>query len=728
MVPFCIYILVLLSYFSLLGMPVSFLLALRCSDSKRAGVYAMAPILGVVIQIYFGIGFHVLFSFRPRIVVGSVFLLMVIFSFLIIRQSSVWRQEIKGVLYGLICIFVCGAIAILLNSADLHRIALDNYFPITNGDTFAYLGHIDQFRLTGQNTPVIEYPAGYKPAIEHAFGGRDTVVAFTAGLAEFLNLETHTAFFISQRLSFILLVTGVFGILFFITSSILVAIVGSLMAMAGNFFLHQLLQQFSSSSWGAVLALLLVFTFCWEIQRKRAEAESSWSLLCGFIAGVLFMVSPETGVVTLFIVGFWFIVAHFNLYFRLILKSVGSFVFGFILGVLPMLSRSVLFAYNQANSVLRGHPGDWIANSAILFQASGIGFTTSVGLSSLSTIQVIGSVLTSLFYLFALLLIVVKIKKPGNLDFVEDSKPVALFAIASLLITIVLFYLGKGYSMLKTLDYFSFLHPLVFGLAFGIVLKEHNLRFRGLVLFIGTAFIMFFVVLAIPEKYSILKSYARTVRGIPRISDLKLSNPSLNVAEVVPDLIGDSLDLFLYVNRFNNIKFAYYAEESNRYRPMTNPSFGMPFVRVSVPGYRDKIFADITHTVPWQVDPYLVSYDGTMRIIGPNWLSPEGSSGENLYRWLSLKGAFTLYLESSSLNRHIKMNIYPGPDLLPANTIEIQVNDLVLRIVRFKDLPLQLDFLVSNLKPGLNTGAVVVRGPFGGIRQVSVAQMSNISF
>jgi hypothetical protein len=89
---------------------------------------------------------------------------------------------------------LAAALALVLNSADLKFAGLD-YFPLTNGDTFSYLGFIDQIRDTGWIAPRISYPAGYSPLIDHAVFTRAPSVIFSADFAEVLGLETHSAFF-----------------------------------------------------------------------------------------------------------------------------------------------------------------------------------------------------------------------------------------------------------------------------------------------------------------------------------------------------------------------------------------------------------------------------------------------------------------------------------------------------------------------------------------------------
>lgn len=729
MTPFIIYTLVVFIYCTLLGAPISLFMASHCTSRNNAlstmrtvGLGIMAPVFGIVVQLFASISICILWGLHPLLLVGIPVLCVGLFTLLAIRKYSFLNMMSLTLCLGIVGASVTGVIALLVNSTDLYHIAFNDYFPVTNGDTFAYLGYIDQLRLSGWGAPTIEYPAGFRPIIEAAFGGRDAVVAFMATIASVLHLETHTAFFISQRLILMVLVTGTVGALLFITSSVVAGVVGFIFATVGNFFLYQVLQQFSSDSMGAVLVLAVVFLLCWQCQRKAVGLEERWSPTSGFASGVLLLVSPETAVVALFVVGLWFLVVHSDNELRSTIRSMKNFLLGFLFGALPTLPQSVVFAFHQSSSAAGGRAGDWIANPAILFQASGLGFTVGSGLGSLTLVQAIGAVTTSSLYLFFILFLFWQCRLE-HVKQCSPSMPVVFFSAVSLLIATVLFYLGLGYAMLKVIDYFSVLPALIFGLAVSAIMSCRNHPLRKLYLFFGTIFVVTFAALAYPEKLKILDSYASAVNGIPHLHELKLLQQPSGVRAVIPDFVGDSLDLFLYVNRFDITRFAYNASESYRYRPTIRPDVGMPFVRLSVPGYLDKIFADVTHAVPWVHGLYLVSYDNAIRVNGPGWLPPEGSSGLNMFRWLSGKGAFTLFAKGPSQSRHIRMNIYPGPDLLPENWVEVQLNGLTLSTVRSKDLPLRLDLGTGGLKPGPNKGRIVVHGPAGGIRQVSVARL-----
>jgi hypothetical protein len=251
---------------------------------------------------------------------------------------------------------------------------------------------------------------------------------------------------------------------------------------------------------------------------------------------------------------------------------------------------------------------------------------------------------------------------------------------------------------------------------------------RSLCLFFNAGFLVFFGWQAYSEKLRIFARYADEVRGIPRLNDFQVTNPAEHVNTVVPDLAGDSLNLFLYVNRFNTVKFAFNDTETGRYRSVITPNNSMSFVRVSVPGYKDKVFADITHSIPWRDEgPYLIAAEGELRVKGPNWLPPEGSVGDNMFRWLSSRGDASFFVADSSQNRYLLMKIYPGPDLLPENVIEIQLNGSILKTLIARDLPTQLSLLLGNLNSGVNNCSLEVIGPVAGIRQVSVAKMSTHS-
>ncbi|TAL75469.1 MAG: hypothetical protein EPN76_14825 [Burkholderiaceae bacterium] len=730
MIQFILYTLIAFCYCALLGTPASLFLASQCTSPKKQlartkmlGLFVMAPIFGVVIQMYAGASIHAILGLHPRLVVLITALLGGASVSLMVKQATFPRSEIPTILIGLSASLAVAIIAILTNTIDLYHIAFNNYFPVTNGDTFVYLGYIDQLRISGHNVPVINYPAGYKPIIEAAFGGRDAVVAFAAAIADTLHLETHTAFFISLRLAFVVLATGVFGVLLLVTSSIVAASVGLFFATVGNFFLPQVLQQFSSSVMGAVLVLALVFIACWECERKNVNSNDGWSAIFGFTAGVLLLVSPETAVVAAFIAGLWFLVAHVGGGSARVTRSMRNSLIGFILGALPTLQHSVMFVYNQF-TVAGGRPGDWIANSAILLQASGLNFTTTVGLGSLTWLDAAGAIVTPLLYLVSISLVFLKGNNFNCLRRSDNAMPVVFFSLISLLVAVVLFAVGSGYAMLKVIDYFSIFPALIFGLAAAVIMKCPNSLLRKRCLVFSLVFLVFFGVLASSKKILIFNRYANAVKGVPKLADLRLSHQPKDVPVVIPDFTGGSLDLFLYINRFSTTKLAFDTSESYRYDPLIQPKVGMPFVRLSAPGYGGNIFADITHKTPWAVGLHLTEYDDAIIVSGAGWLPPDGSSGETMFRWLSSKGEFTVFQAGPLEKRHIRMNIYRGPDLSPENRIEIQINGSVLKTIRPKDLPLQLDLIPGNLKCGANVGAIVIYGPNEGIRQVSVAKLS----
>lgn len=98
-----------------------------------------------------------------------------------------------------------------------------------------------------------------------------------------------------------------------------------------------------------------------------------------------------------------------------------------------------------------------------------------------------------------------------------------------------------------------------------------------------------------------------------------------------------------------------------------------------------------------------------------------------MFRWLSEKGEFVVFVSDPAIFRFVQVRVYPGPDLRPENIIEIALNGTVLRTLSPMDLPANLVLPVGKLAAGSNEGAVLVLGPRGGPRQVSVARLQILS-
>jgi hypothetical protein len=67
------------------------------------------------------------------------------------------------------------------------------------------------------------------------------------------------------------------------------------------------------------------------------------------------------------------------------------------------------------------------------------------------------------------------------------------------------------------------------------------------------------------------------------------------------------------------------------------------------------------------------------------------------------------------------MNIYPGPDLLSENTIELKINGQTIRSIPAAELPIILTDKINNLQIGENLATLSVLGESGGLRQISVS-------
>jgi hypothetical protein len=720
---FAILIFGVLFYLTVLGLPVARMLSRSLGDGSKAGLYSLAPILGLSTYILLNNYLSFLYRFSSN-TITVIICVYAVFSILLIWRNypihDEWPYIFKGVLFS--CLVAL--ITFLTNSADFIGISADQYFPVTNGDTFSYLSHVDQYRLYGCNSPILEYPAGYLPIIG-GFGGRDAVVAFIASIAEATKTETHTAFFIAQRMALILISVGISGILFFLTSNIWSAFVGMLFSAIGNLFLHQILQQFSSCSFGSVLTLFLILVLCIDKAEKIQGRRKTWSPLSGLAAGVIFIVSPESGCLILVAVGFWFILDH--AYNRILCAFTSGirFLFGFIVGAGPKLLGALMFVIGQARNSSGPHPGDWIANSTILIQASGQGFTTSTDWSSVPLIKQIIIAITLLLYLIAIINIIPHLcKMRTSTKQAATFESILVFALTGMAMCIAAYSFHKGYALLKVIDYFSVVQPIILGIGLFFFI-ETKIYKKNCAIFSALIAILlgFYLFTAFSEKQKILNKYNSVIKKVPSLKDLKLDTKKIVWSIITPDLKDSCLDLFLYLNRFGKQALAFKSTSSNRYCPKVEAQNNPIFVRISANGYLDKIFADITHKKPWPKGLYFIECYNTLQITEGHWVSPDGNE-QKLNRWLSVQGDFSMWERDDLIPRQIKMKIEAGPDLAPENIIQILVNGCMQKTINSMDLPYSLELEIYKLKAGENRCSIVVLGPTKGIRQLRISEMA----
>src|SRR5438132_13269124 len=137
-----------------LGLPLATALMMRDRGPQSSGWLLLAPALGATFYFSAGTIMHG-FGFRAVGVFSTLVGVSALAS--IVMLGTCKRQPLRAWLVGAVACFLAAALALALNSGDLVFAGLD-YFPLTNDDTFAYLGHIDQLRMTGWIEPRIAYP------------------------------------------------------------------------------------------------------------------------------------------------------------------------------------------------------------------------------------------------------------------------------------------------------------------------------------------------------------------------------------------------------------------------------------------------------------------------------------------------------------------------------------------------------------------------------------------
>jgi hypothetical protein len=281
-----------------MGFPFSVAFMTREKAPHSSGWLLLAPAFGAT--FYFSAG-TILHSFGLR--AFAVFWTLIGTS----TAASVawpWVRRRSPLQIPVAAIWPCllaAALALVLNSADLKFAGLD-YFPLTNGDTFSYLGFIDQIRDTGWIAPRISYPAGYSPLIDHAVFTRAPSVIFSADFAEVLGLETHSAFFLSQRIALPMIVLGASAIAGRLDGR--AHLLCASRVVFGNVLLHQILQQFNSCTMGTVIGPAIVALAIWTVrsERKGDEAVAGHALV-GWACGAMAITSTEASPFYLMAVG-----------------------------------------------------------------------------------------------------------------------------------------------------------------------------------------------------------------------------------------------------------------------------------------------------------------------------------------------------------------------------------------------------------------------------------------
>ncbi len=500
-------ILLQLIYFTLIGFAACQLLCRKMKNPAVLSLQVSAPLIGVIISIWtqslflrFGIG-------QKNLLIAQ-FLIAV----LIIGIGMCKKKELKAVniylLKATVIIFLIFLAGLLLHYKDYKEAGLYDYFPETNGDTFSYLGEIDQIRFEKKLLPPMQYPAGYSPQYLHAVYMRAGVTALVAGQAELFNVETHVAFFSMIRMALILVAIGVFSLILLFSKSYFFAAMGALMFCGGNFMFHQVFQQFLSSSFGVVCAIELLIIMVLTIEKKY---KIGFVLFLGLASGIYGLTSPEAQFFIMLGFFIFFIISTLKIGPSILqpnrpLSCCGLYLLGFILGLCPLLPYCYIQFSHLFLSRLHVHPGDWIARIAYLTQASGVvPFYTGLPLSQHSSLVIVGMIAISVMVVIGTIYLILfsLMVKEGD----SEATPYFMLGIVSL--TVLVFFAifmiqGKGYVMLKNFDYHCFIPAVIIPVSLyrfmATTYNTTNRRWKTIIVR-GTflLFVLCFISLAIPE-------------------------------------------------------------------------------------------------------------------------------------------------------------------------------------------------------------------------------------
>lgn len=706
-----------------LGLPLAVALAARDRQSPSLGWILLAPALGTAAYLSLATILHS-FGFRSGAVYWALFGLAA--AGMLFQLARARRPGPAFILGGIAICMVEAALAFAVNASDLVFAGLD-YFPLTNDDTFSYLGHIDQIRSVGWNEPRIAYPAGFIPLIDHAVSTRTTGVILVADFADMLGLDTHSSFFLTQRLALPIIALGATGVVMLVTRSWMASLLCFASLVFGNVLMHQILQQFNSSTLGTVIAPLIVAMAIWTFRPERSQRER-WAgfALAGWLCGTLAITSTEAHPFYLIAFGAVALVSFLGerKWTRMLGEAL-AFVAFYLAASFPFVLKLWPALISQFVNAGAGHPGDWIAATGFLVQATGITLTTADKLSAYAIVPRVAALAVFASMIIAILTLAWTARAANQNKRVLRSDLLALVTFALLLASFqaVLYTRGSGYGLLKVTDYFAFLGAIVVSVAafqFGLTRRW----FIGCVL---AASIGCYCAVAFVEKREVLARYRDRTALLPLPANYRL--PAGAEGTLVPDLSAEALNLFLYENRFGSARIAFRTTESNRYRAVAGVAGPDRIARLFHAGALGTTVADITYpdgfsspvvqTEPAIGQTHLVQPD-------PHWLGPTGLRIGFLWRWLSVSGGFIIYGPLSGGQRTLHVNLAAGPDMLPENRVEIYVSGERLLTVSPAEMPLRAAIALPALAKSENDGEIRIVGPSGGIHQLSVGNLRSV--
>ncbi len=539
----------------LIGTPAAIVLAARDGTAKLPAWLFLAPAFGLT--IYFGLGTLLHDLGLGSRAVYAIVLASTLAALIAAGAARRIRLPLRGLVLGSGLVAAAALLSGAINSVDIASVGLEGYFPLTNDDTFAYLGCIDQIRHAGWLAPIISYPAGFMPKIP-GIVLRLPEVIFVADFASTFGLESHAAFFLFQRIALVTIVLAATGAAFIAGESVLAACICFAGLAAGNFILPQVLQQFVGSSSGEVVSIVVLALAAWTARRGRRRGEFlAGAAAAGLAMGIMAMASPEGHPFWLLLLATIFVyLAAVRRQFARLAVALLLFVACYLAVSFPVIWtiwRLIVAQFAYASSK---PPGDWVAVPDFVLYASGVSAIKSDVFSAYSYNVQLAALAFAAAFCLAFLSLARRVTRRGASRGAGHSDIFILFASAGIMLLFQAYFYarGMGYGLLKLTDYFAFLPSLVLGVGLSLFARAiGDVRVGTLAALVIAAAGAGYAETTLAEKWQLSKDYVDAIEAMPAPVDYRVMALGRETpAVVVPDLHGEALDLFLYANRWGS--------------------------------------------------------------------------------------------------------------------------------------------------------------------------------
>jgi len=477
---------------------------------------------------------------------------------------------------------------------------------------------------------------------------------------------------------------------------------------------------------GTVIGPVIVALAIWTVRRGRSRNEVvAGHALGGWACGTMALTSVEAHPFYLTAFGLVVLLPIFrDRQFMQLVKCGGAFIGAYLGASFPFAIEAWTALISQFVNAGNGHPGDWIASSGFLVQATGVTFTANARLMSYPFVPLVTAIAVLIVLLASIAVLGRSVTAAGDPEKVLRTDRFALFCIV-LLVTVLQFTLymrGVGYGLLKLTDYFAFLGSVVIAVA----AFQVDLTRVAAGPLLPAVFAVYCLVGLVEKQRHILGPYGERTAGAPLPLAYRLGDEAVS-GILSGDLSAEPLNLFLYENRYQTTRISFLTSESNRFGPhvTATPQY---LARMSRVGFGGTTIADITYpaaTTPKALT--VTSAAGQIHLLlpDPHWQTPEGEEVGKLRRWLSVSGKFVIFGPLAD-RRSLDFEVAAGPDLRRENQIEIYVAGQLLQSVSPSELPISIHALLPLQVGPQAAGEVRIIGPTRGIRQISVAKLRTV--